>query len=259
MNIGIIADGNGRYGVKTDGSRLAGYKHGADAILRLMRAQKELGIEYMTVFVFSQDNFNRPKEEVETIFKTVGDYFETEVLFLAKLLLLKCKIVGDWSAFPEEFRDVCENLELETKDYTQTLSFAINYSGRDEICKAAQLAAAAYTMDVSSRLDETVFNLLKEVDFMPHVNSLESITQRERSYAKHFDIEKYLSTAGYPDPDIIIRYGDKKRLSDFMLFQCAYSEIYFLKKMFPEFEKSDLEEAIAEFKNTKRTFGGISL
>ena len=227
MHIGIIADGNGRYGEAKYGERGKGYLDGAKATISLLHAQKTLELDFVSLFIFSKDNFKRSKDEINTIFSTVENYFNNQLLSAALALQIRCKVIGDRSPFSSSFLSAVENLENKTAAFRQTMAFAVNYDGRAEIAAAATAAANA-AIRTCGYISATP---LTPTDIGVHLT--------------------------LPPCDIIMRYGNRKRLSGFLTWQSAYSKIYFLEKLFPEFCLDDLSVALDEFNNTSRTFGGL--
>lgn len=223
-HIAIIMDGNGRWATKRGLPRNMGHKAGFENIKKIVEYIYNLGIKFVTFFTFSTENWKRPKKEIEGIFDLVRNHLNKgdEV---QKFVDNKIRIVsmGDITKLPEDLYNKLIEVEDKTKDFDKlTLNLAINYGGRDEILRAVNQA-----ISVGERLES-------EEDFA-----------------------KYLYSNGLPDPDFIIRTSGEKRISNFMLYQMAYSEFYFTKTYWPSFGKKELEKAIIDFQGRKRRFGAV--
>lgn len=226
-HIGIIMDGNGRWAKKRMLPRNMGHKKGAEVFQDITRYCNELGLESVTFYAFSTENWKRPAEEVNGIMSLLKEYlikafdYEKEnnrVIFL-----------GDKSAFSGELLELMLDIEEKTKDRTgMTLNIALNYGARNEIVKAAKEIA------------ENVKDGLISVD---------DIT--EELFSDH------LYTKGQPDPDFILRPSGEKRISNFLLWQIAYSEFVYMDVLWPDFTRRDLDRAIIEFNKRNRRFGGV--
>ena len=226
-HIGIIMDGNGRWAKKRMLPRNMGHKKGAEVFQDITRYCNELGLESVTFYAFSTENWKRPAEEVNGIMSLLKEYlikafdYEKEnnrVVFL-----------GDKSAFSGELLELMLDIEEKTKDRTgMTLNIALNYGARNEIVSAAKSIA------------EKVKNGQLAVD---------DIT--EDVFSDH------LYTKGQPDPDFILRPSGEKRISNFLLWQIAYSEFVYMDVLWPDFTRKDLDEAIIEFNRRNRRFGGV--
>ena len=227
LSIGIIMDGNGRWAKKRGLPRSAGHKKGAEVFQDITRYCNELGVESVFFYAFSTENWKRPLEEVNGIMRLFGEYllkaydYEKEnnrVVFL-----------GDRSALAPEHQELMNDIETRTAHNTgMTLNIAVNYGGRPEIVQAAQ------------RLAQQV----AEGKITP-----EQITEEALS--------AHMYTVGQKDPDFILRPSGEKRLSNFMLWQAAYSELVEMDVLWPDFTRADLDAAIAEFNRRSRRFGGI--
>jgi tritrans,polycis-undecaprenyl-diphosphate synthase [geranylgeranyl-diphosphate specific] len=224
-HIAVILDGNRRYGKKV-GNKLKGHEAGAKKVGELLKWCRELGIKEVTLYCFSMENFKRPKEEVECLMRL----FQEQIKKLnndEKLSKSKAKIrfIGRLHLFPRALRKAMEELMRKTIGNTQfTVNFAIGYSGRAEIVDAVKKIAYK-VMDNEIKAEDIDEELVRD--------------------------NLYLSN----EPDIVIRTGNEKRISNFLLWQSAYSELFFLEKLWPEFEKEDLVKVIEEFKRRERRFG----
>ncbi len=224
-HIAIIMDGNGRWASKRALPRSAGHKVGADNFRTIARYASNIGVKVLTLYAFSTENWNRPKEEVSALMKLFKQYLEEALEdFLDENM--KVRFLGDISAFSEDLRVLIDKVHDLSKDKTgMTLNLAMNYGGRDEIIKAA-----------------------KEI----HLRKIsgEDIDFDEETFSK------FLYTKGEPDPDLIIRPSGEQRISNFMLWQCAYSEFVYFDILWPDFKPEDLLKAIDIFNRRNRRFGG---
>ena len=223
-SVAIITDGNGRWATKRGLKRSAGHIEGAKRIQPVLEFFRELGIHYVTMYAFSTENWKRPKEEVDTIMELVYKYVDEVVIEKIKSdKNFSVRFIGDLSPLPEKLREKCLEAENMAKDRDFVCSVALNYGGRAEIVHAANEAIAA---------GDTPLN--------------------EESLSRH------LYTAGTPDPDLIIRTGGDLRISNFLLWQSAYSEIVVLDTLWPDFGKREVLRAIGAFLKRKRRFGGLN-
>lgn len=220
-------DGNGRWASKRGLPRSIGHKEGAETFNRITRRCKDLGIKYVTYYAFSTENWSRPADEVSALMKLFEQYLgdaEKYVKDNTRLIFL-----GDKSKFSEKLRLRMEELEEKSRDFdSMTVLLAMNYGGRYEIVRAAR-RAAALVKDRSitpDQIDESLFSSL-------------------------------LYTGGIPDPDLIIRPGGEKRLSNFLTWESAYSELYFTDVLWPDFNAKELDKALEDFAQRGRRFGGI--
>lgn len=226
-HIAIILDGNGRWAKKRGLARSMGHRQGAKALGPIVRRCKQLGVKYLTLYVFSTENWSRPADEVAGIMDLLRQQFKEAEKYVSENV--RIKVLGDVSRLDEDIRAQIADAEKRSENNDGlTVSFALNYGGRQEIARAARLAAEKAAKEGRNP---------------------DSITEK--------DIENELYTAGYPDPDIIIRPSGEKRLSNFLLWQCAYSEFVFMDILWPDFTPDDLDEAIAEFAKRNRRFGGL--
>ena len=227
-HIGIIMDGNGRWAKAKGYPRTLGHKAGVETIRRVLKEAQRLGVKYITLYAFSTENWKRPKEEVGALMKLLVQYFRSELNELHENGVV-VNTIGDISKLPKECIKEIEIAKEKTKNNTGiVMNLALNYGGRDEIVRA-----------VKSLVKDAVEGkiLTEEID--------------EKS------IERYLYTAKMPDPDMIIRPSGEQRLSNFLLWQCAYSEFWYSDINWPDFTEQDLRKAIFDFQNRDRRFGGI--
>jgi undecaprenyl diphosphate synthase len=228
-HIAIIMDGNGRWASCRGLPRSIGHRQGAKSLKRTVSAAGDLGIKYLTLFGFSSENWNRPESEIKELMRLLRYYLHSETAELLKNNI-RLRVIGDISAFDKDIIELIKNAEELSKDNDGIdLSIALNYGGRHDILQAAQKVAA--TKDTASMNFEEVESLFASS----------------------------LMTAGMPDPDLLIRTSGEQRISNFLLWQCAYSEFIFTETLWPDFGKSDLEMAIAEFQGRDRRFGGLKV
>lgn len=227
-HIAIIMDGNGRWAKKRKLPRTMGHKAGVETIRRVLKEADKLGVKYMTLYAFSTENWKRPKDEVNSLMKLLIQYLRQEINELDKNGV-KINVLGDMSKLPKECQEEIEKSVLKTENNTGiTMNIALNYGGRDEILRAVKSISEDVSKGIikSSEIDDTIF-------------------------------ESYLYTKGVPDPDIIIRPSGEQRLSNFLLWQCAYSEFWYSDICWPDFKESDLHRAIYDFQKRDRRFGGV--
>ncbi len=221
-HLAIIMDGNGRWAIKRGKPRLFGHKAGIESFKRVIKACGELGIGVLSVFAFSTENWTRPQEEVDGIMNLITEFCEQD-LDNAITNGVKVVTMGDLSKLPQRLQDSLNNVIEKTKNNNKLiLNIGINYGARAEILRAVN----NIIKDGIKECDEQTFN-------------------------------SYLYTANLPDPDLIIRASGEKRLSNFMLYQCAYSEFYFPKIHWPDFNKKVIEKAIKVYQKRNRRFGGL--
>lgn len=226
-HIAIVMDGNGRWAEKKKVPRLAGHNAGMLAMKEIVKKCSTLGVEYLTVYAFSTENWKRSAEEVGGIFKLLVIYIEKELKELHENNV-KVRILGDYEKLPKSaVKSVEKSLET-TKDNTGLqFNIALNYGSRAEILRAVKSIAK---------------------DAAESKISLDEITEEM--------VSQSLYTRDIPDPDLLIRTSGEERLSNYLLWQCAYSELVFTDVLWPEFTPEELEKAIYEFQNRKRRFGG---
>ena len=227
VHIGFIMDGNGRWAVKRGLPRKMGHREGAKAFRKIARYCKDIGIKYITFYAFSTENWKRPKEEIDEIMRLFGEYLnEAEDFRKDKTRLL---FLGDKSAFDEKLRNRMTELEEASAEFDEmTLMLAMNYGGRDEIVRAAERAA------------EMVLN--REI-------KLSDIDEKL--------LGSLMYTGGIPDADLIIRPSGEKRISNFLTWQSAYSELYFTDVLWPDFTSKELDKALEDYASRSRRFGGV--
>lgn len=226
QHIAIIMDGNGRWAEKHGKKRIEGHRQGAEAVRTVVRACRELGIPYLTLFAFSTENWYRPYDEVRGLMRLLRLYVNSEVEELVKTDI-RLNVIGDLSSLGKSVWRSLQSAMKETEMCkSMTLNLALSYGGRDEIVRAARkLAHDAKTgLIAPDDIDEETFS-------------------------------RYLYTAGIPDPDLLIRTSGELRISNFLLWQCAYTEFYFTDVLWPDFTKEDLLVAISEYKKRERRFG----
>lgn len=227
-HIAIIMDGNGRWAKKRSLPRSAGHSAGASNFRKIARYCNKIGIEYLTVYAFSTENWKRPKEEVEAIMNLFRDYLK-EALSDFKEENIKTRFIGDTSVLADDLQELIKEAEEASAKATgMTLNIAINYGGRAELAMA-----------VKKLCNDTVSGKLKPED----------ITEDT--------ISQCLYTANQPDPDLIIRPSGERRISNFLLWQSAYSEFWYSDVLWPDFTKEQLELAIDDFNKRGRRFGGL--
>ncbi len=228
-HVAIILDGNGRWAKAKGLPRTAGHVQGAKVVEDMCEITYNMGINYFTVYAFSTENWSRPAEEVEALMKLLRNYM-VNCKKRANKNNMKVRVIGDKSGLDEDIREKIEDLEKATESNTGLhFTIAINYGGRDEITRAAKKLAKQVA---SGELDP------------------EDITIDKLGLA--------LDTGDYPDPDLLIRTCGEQRISNFLLWQLAYSEFYFCDKPWPDFDKEELTKAIEAYNARDRKFGGLS-
>ena len=226
-HIAIIMDGNGRWAKKRGLPRSAGHAAGAESFRRAAKYCRSLGVEYLTVYAFSTENWKRPEGEVSTIMKLLGKYLH-EAIDTMERDHIRMKVFGDIEGLSPELRKLVEKTDEISKRYEGfQANICLNYGGRDEILHAAR----RYARDLAEGRAEG--ELTEEV------------------------FSNYLYSAGIPDPDLLIRPGGEQRISNFLLWQCAYAEFYFTDVLWPDFSPQELDKAIAEFQRRDRRYGKV--
>ena len=227
-HVAIILDGNGRWAKEKGMPRNYGHMQGAKAVEDILEVARDMGIKYLTVYAFSTENWNRPESEVTALMKILRNYLKTSIKKSMKNNV-RCRVIGDKSALSEDIQDAIAELEEATKENTGlTFSIAINYGGRDEIVRAVRKVAAKVESGEIKAEDIT--------DAM---------------------IGENLDTNYLPDPDLLIRTCNEQRISNFLLWQCANTEIYFTPVAWPDFDKAELEKAVEAYAGRNRKFGGL--
>lgn len=225
-HIAIILDGNGRWAKRRGLPRTAGHAAGAETFRRIATYCKDIGIDYLTVYAFSTENWKRPREEVDAIMGLLGKYLR-EAVDTMERDHIRLKILGDPEILPKNLRDLIdETTDISTHYEGFQANVCLNYGGRDEIVRAALRFAEDYKAGKAATLTEESFS-------------------------------NYMFSAGIPDPDLIIRPGGEMRLSNFLMWESAYSELIFTDVLWPDFTSGDIDAAIAEYQRRDRRFGGI--
>ncbi len=226
-HIAIILDGNGRWAKKRGLPRTAGHMAGAETFRRIATYCRSIGVEYLTVYAFSTENWKRPEEEVGTIMKLLWRYLDEAIRTMEKDHI-RMKVFGELARLSPQLREMVDRTDEISQHYQGfQANICLNYGGRDEIVHAARRYAQDYAAGkVSGELSEEQFG-------------------------------NYLYSAGIPDPDLLIRPGGEMRISNFLLWQCAYAEFYFTDVLWPDFTPEELDKAIAEFRRRDRRFGGV--
>lgn len=225
-HIAIIMDGNGRWAQRRGMPRNAGHAAGAETFRRVATYCKNIGLEYLTVYAFSTENWKRPQQEVETIMGLLEKYL-LEAIAQMERDRVKMRFFGDVSILSPRLRALIEKTaEISTHFDGCQVNICLNYGGRGEIVRAARQYALDYKNGAAGQLTEQMFS-------------------------------KYMYSDGIPDPDIIIRPGGEIRLSNFLLWQSAYSELFFSDKLWPDFDEREINRAIFDFQNRNRRYGDV--
>jgi len=229
-HIAIIMDGNGRWAAKRALPRTAGHAVGAETFRRVATYCKDIGIEYLTVYAFSTENWTRPPDEIRAIMELLDKYLR-EALLKMERDKVKMKFLGDITVLSPGLQElIAQTEELSKKFDGVQVNICVNYGSRAEILRAVEL-------------------YLKEHTGEPSPCTPQELTEH--------DFSKYLYTAGIPDPDLIIRPSGEMRISNFLLWQSAYSEYYFTDTLWPDFNERELDKAIIEYQKRERRFGDI--
>ncbi|MFT5700612.1 MAG: undecaprenyl diphosphate synthase [Desulforhopalus sp.] len=225
-HVAIIMDGNGRWAQSKKKPRLFGHKAGAESVQKIVEVCREIGIRYLTLYAFSSENWRRPETEVSGLMSILKHYLESELPKMQKNGI-RLFSIGDQERLPRGVRKSLQSVMKATENNDKlTLNLALSYGGRDEIVRAVKKISQKC---VDGQLD------------------VETITDA--------DISASLDTHGIPDPDLLIRTGGEARLSNFLLWQLSYAEIYFTNTMWPDFRKNVFLQAIADFQQRQRRFG----
>ena len=226
-HIAIIMDGNGRWAKKRGLPRTAGHAAGSETLRRIAARCNQLGVQYLTVYAFSTENWKRSEEEIAGIMTLLKKYLREARRDMEKNKV-RFQVMGDLSPLDEELQKMILEAQAQSEAYPSQLNVCFNYGGRDEILRAARRFAqdVAQGKRTPEELDEALFS-------------------------------GYLDSAGIPDPELIIRPSGEQRLSNFLLWQCAYSEFVFMDVLWPDFSAEDLDRAIAEYSRRNRRFGGV--
>ena len=227
-HVAVIMDGNGRWGVKKGLSRSHGHNKGVSVLKDIIKFSKQLGVKVLTVYAFSTENWSRPIAEVDFLLDLFGKVLENEIDELHRELI-RIKFIGDLSPFSEKLRNKFIEAETITKNNNKfTLNVCTNYGGRQELIKVAkELANKSLSGEINpEKIDEEMF-------------------------------ESLLLTNEFKEPDLLIRTSGEKRVSNFLLWQLAYSEIYFTDVLWPDFDETEFLKAIIDYQSRNRRFGGI--
>ncbi len=220
-HIAIIMDGNGRWGLKKFNSRRYGHQRGIKTVEKIIEATIKKNVKFLTLYTFSTENWKRPKYEINFLFSLLDDYIKKNLNVLLKNNI-KFKVLGDLTKFPKKLKISINNaIKLTSKNSKLQINLALNYGSKDEILRSIKLIT-------KKKLAINIKN-----------------------------IEKNLYTSNMPDPDILIRTGNTNRLSNFLLWQLSYSEIFFVKKLWPDFNKKDFNKILTKFKKIKRNYGKV--
>ena len=242
-HVAIIMDGNGRWAKQRFMPRVAGHKRGVNAVRETVKTCGELGVEFLTLFAFSSENWRRPADEVSVLMQLFMAALENEV---AKLHdnNVRFKVIGDLSPFDQRIRELIARGEELTRDHTKlTLTIAANYGGRWDILQAANKAQKAK---------------LQQIRASQSINALESAPILEFTQINEAELTQHLSMAYAPEPDLFIRTGGEERISNFLLWQLAYTEFHFTPELWPDFGRESLVKAIDSYRHRERRFGRTS-
>ncbi|MHB8154586.1 MAG: isoprenyl transferase [Candidatus Omnitrophota bacterium] len=229
-HIAFIMDGNGRWAKERGLSRTAGHRQGVQRLKEIIRGASELGVEVVTFFAFSTENWNRPKKEIDTLMRYLDKFLDGQIKELERNNM-RFRVIGQGDPLPKFIQQKIQKAESRTKDNTGLIVvLALNYGSRQEIVNAAKRFVTCALKDnaLSKQLTPEIFS-------------------------------RYLYTADLPDPDLLIRTSGEMRISNFMLWQLSYTELYFFNKYWPDFTINELKEAIRDFKTRERRFGGIDV
>jgi len=224
-HIAIIMDGNGRWAEKKNLPRVEGHRAGSKSVREAVETAARLGIKYLTLYAFSKENWKRPRREIQTLWSLLRDYLRKEDKVLMKNRF-RLKVIGQRDKVPSSVKSELERVEEKTKDFDRlTIILALNYGGRDEI------------VDAVKRI------------FREKENDIESLDEEKFSH--------YLYTNHIPDPDLLIRTSGELRVSNFLLWQIAYSEIWITQVFWPDFRKKHMLQALVDYQKRERRFGDI--
>lgn len=228
-HVAIIMDGNGRWAKKRGLPRNMGHRQGGKTVELICEEAYRLGIKYMTLYAFSTENWSRPDEEVKTLMNLLRSYMK-DCVKQAEKNKMRVKVIGDISGLDQDLQDSIRTLERESaKNTGLRFQIALNYGGRDELLRAVQ--------KICQDVEKGKF-------------SVEKLSEQQFS--------SYLDTADIPDPDLMIRTSGEQRISNFLLWQLAYTEFYFPDVLWPDFSKDDLIDAIAYYNTRERRYGGVT-
>ena len=220
-HVAIIMDGNGRWGIKHKNSRNAGHRAGLNSVESIINECLKVNINYLTLYTFSTENWKRPKKEINFLFNLLENFLTNKIGNLIKKDI-KLKFIGEINKLPIKLKKIIRNAELRTsKNVSLQVNVALNYGSKNEL-----------------------------------INSIKKVNKK-KIIINESNIDDNLFTKGIIDPDILIRTGNTQRLSNFMLWQLAYTEIFFEKKLWPDFKSNDFKKILNKFKSIKRNFGSI--
>ncbi len=223
-HIGIIMDGNGRWAKLRGLPRVEGHRRGAERAKEIIKAASEAGVEVLTLYAFSTENWQRPEDEVSTLMELLRTYLSSELLDMLKNGM-RFRVIGNRALLPEAVKDLIAHAEtLTSEGEGMTLVLALSYGGRDEILRAVKRAITGGIEP--EKIDETTF-------------------------------EKFLDTQGLPPVDLVIRTSGEKRLSNFLIWQAAYAEFYFTETLWPDFSKEEFNLALQDYQKRERRFGTV--
>jgi undecaprenyl diphosphate synthase len=225
-HVAIIMDGNGRWAQARGLPRATGHRQGADAVRRTLVAAGELGIPYLTLFGFSSENWKRPRDEIDSLMGLLRHYLRSEIAELHRHGV-RLRVIGERDRLAADIAGMIRNAEALTQDNNRiNLTIALSYGGRAEIVAAARAIAA---------------------EVMAGKLALDDIDEAA--------IDRHLFTSELPEPDLLIRTSGEQRISNFLLWQCAYAELVFTKTLWPDFGRADLEQAVADYGGRERRYG----
>ena len=228
VHVAIIMDGNGRWAKRRGMPRTVGHAQGARTVEQILEDADHMGIRYLTVYAFSTENWTRPDSEVKALMNLLRKYMKTSLAKCARNNV-RIRVIGDKTKLDQDLQESIANLERDTAGNTGiSFQIAINYGARDELVRAIAKGAEAVR---EGRMDPA------------------DLTESW--------ISDHLDTYGIPDPDLLIRTGGEQRISNFLLWQTAYSELYFCDVAWPDFNKAELEKAVDSFNNRERRYGGL--
>ena len=220
-HVAIIMDGNGRWGLKHKNSRNAGHKAGLKTVEKIIAVSLKQKVKYLTLYTFSTENWKRPKREIKFLFKLLENFLENKIKILEKNKI-KLKIIGEKKAFSRKIKYLLNKTESKTsKNNVMQINLALNYGSKSEL-----------------------------------INAVKKMIKK-KSKINEENINNNLYTSNIPDPELLIRTGNTKRLSNFLLWQIAYTEIFFEKKLWPDFTEYDFKKILNNFRKLKRNFGNI--
>ena len=229
MHIAIIMDGNGRWAKRRGMPRYAGHAYGAETFRRIANHCRDIGVRYLTVYAFSTENWKRSEEEISAIMRLLGDYLKEALADMDKNRV-RFVFFGDLTRLSPELQTLCQQAADRSRQYDGVqVNFCLNYGGRDEILRAARALAQ---------------------DCLEGRLSPEDIGEKE--------LEGRMYCHDVPPPDLLVRPGGEMRISNFLLWECAYSEFYFTDTLWPDFGREEIYKAIAEFQKRNRRYGGLS-